>query len=151
MIDWPWIKSERGLHKRAEDVEARIKNRLADVENHLQLEVSNLGGQLATVMRDIQDGAERSESDLVKRLESIENDYPKFRKVVIELREANKVLHDRVSYLESKIMDLEFVQAGTGVIDSVSSFVRRHHLAGIASVLLLLASLGFSWLLITNM
>ena len=151
MIDWPWVKSARGLHKRAADVEVRIKDRLADVENQFQTEVSSLSGQLVAVIRDVQDGAERSEKDLVKRLAVIESDYPKVRKIVVELRESNQLLHDRVAYLENKIFDLEFMQSGRSVIETASSFIRRHHLVGIASLLLVIASVGFSWLLITNM
>jgi len=151
MIDWPWLRAERGLHKRASDAETKIKKRLLDVENQLQEEVSNLSGQLITVIRDVQDGAERSEKDLVKRLAAIESDYPKIRKIVIQLRETNQVLHDRVAYLESKAMDLEFMQSRGNAIETFSSFIRKYHLVGIASLLLLAASFGFSWLLITNM
>ena len=151
MIDWPWARAERGLHKRASDTESRLKKRVADVENQMQTEVSSLSSQLVAVIRDVQDGSERSEQLLLRRLDKLESDFPKFKKIMVDLREGNQVLHDRVSYLENRVLELELLHSGSSFINTFNLFIRKYHLIGLASILLLLASVGFSWLLITNM
>jgi BMFP domain-containing protein YqiC len=151
MIDWPWTRAERGLHKRASDTESRLKKRVADIENQMQTEVSSMSSQLVAVIRDVQDGSERSEQLLLRRLDKLESDFPKFKKIMVDLRDGNQVLHDRVSYLESKVLDLELLHSGSGFMDRFSLFIRKYHLVGLASILLLLASIGLSWLLVTNM
>jgi chromosome segregation ATPase len=150
MMEWPWKRSERGLHKRASDTEERVKEKLRDVESQIQKEISGLSSQLVVVMKDIQAGAQRSEKQFEERLEAIENSFPKFKKVVVDLRGKNQVLQDRVAYLENKIFEAEFMKESQGYIEKVNNFISKYNLIIAGSIMLLIASLGFCWLLMLN-
>ena len=150
MIEWPWRKSATGLHKRVSETEKIVKEKILDIESQIQNEVNGLSSQLVVVIKDIQAGAQRSEKQFEDRLASIESSFPKFKKVVVELREKNQLLQDRVSYLETKIYESEFMEESQGYIEKANSFIRKYHLVGVASIMLFIASIGFFWLLMLN-
>ena len=150
MMEWPWKRSERGLHKRASETEDRVKEKLRDVESQIQKEISGLSSQLVVVMKDIQAGAQRSEMQLEERLAAIENSFPKFKNVVVDLREKNRVLQDRVAYLENKIFETEFMKESQGYVEKIGTFISKYRLVGAASIMLFVASLGFFWLFMLN-